>query len=90
MKKTFLTLFLALMAFACLFTACSSDDDAPSPMQPITYSLPAQMKVDAEDCEPASLSQKRSSIPCLVPIKTIWDGWTSANMIWCIYKEIQE
>ena len=52
MKKKLLTLILPLMAFACLFTACSSDDDAPSPMQPITYSLPAQMKVDTEDWEP--------------------------------------
>lgn len=58
MKKTFLTLFLPLMAFACLFTACSSDDDAPSPMQPITYSLPAQMKVDTEDCEPVLIKSE--------------------------------
>lgn len=54
MKKKLLTLVFPLMAFACLFTACSDDDDlgAVQPIMPITYSLPAQMKVDTEDYEP--------------------------------------
>lgn len=54
MKKKLLTLVFPLMAFACLFTACSDDDDLGSgqPIMPITYSLPAQMKVDTEDYEP--------------------------------------
>ena len=54
MEKKLLTLVFPLMAFACLFTACSDDDDLGSgqPIMPITYSLPAQMKVDTEDWEP--------------------------------------
>lgn len=51
MEKRLLTLILPLMAFACLFSSCSEDDDL-SPVQPITYSLPAQIQVDVEDGEP--------------------------------------
>ncbi len=57
MKKKLLTLFLPMMAFACLFSACSDDDDLSS-VQPITYSLPAQMKVDTEDCEPVLIKSE--------------------------------
>ena len=57
MKKQLLTLILPLMAFACLFTACSDDDDI-SPVQPITYSLPAQIQVNTEDCEPVLIKSE--------------------------------
>ena len=51
MKKKLLILILPLMAFACLFTACSSDDDN-DPVGVVQYPVPERMQLDVVDNEP--------------------------------------
>lgn len=50
MKKKLLILILPLMAFACLFTACSDDDD--DSVRIVQYPLPERMQLDVQDNEP--------------------------------------
>ena len=85
MKKKLLTLFLPMMAFACLFSACSDDDDLSS-VQPITYSLPAQMKVDAEDCEPV-LIKSEAEFNALFSAYKDEMGWVDFNQYDLVYMQ---
>ena len=50
MKKKLLTLILPLMAFACLFSACSDDDD--DSVRIVQYALPERMQLDVADVQP--------------------------------------
>ena len=50
MKKKLLILILPLMAFACLFTACSDDDD--DSVRIVQYPVPERMQLDVQDNEP--------------------------------------
>ena len=47
--KRLLTVFLPLLAFAYLFTACSDDDD---PVEVVQYPLPERMELDVADVQP--------------------------------------
>lgn len=51
MKRKLLTLILPLMAFACLFTACSDDDDNDS-VRIVQYPVPERMQLDVQDNKP--------------------------------------
>ena len=88
MKKKFLTLFLPLMAFACLFTACSDDDDLSpvQPIMPITYSLPAQMKVDTEDYVPV-LIKTEAEFDALFSDYKDQMGWVDFNKYDFVYMQ---
>ena len=85
MKKKLLTLILPLMAFACLFTACSDDDDL-SPVQPITYSLPAQIQVDTEDYEPV-LIKTEAEFDALFSEYKDQMGWVDFNKYDLMYMQ---
>lgn len=50
MKKKLLILILPLMAFACLFTACSDDDDDAVTI--VQYPVPERMQLSVADNEP--------------------------------------
>ncbi len=88
MKKKLLILILPLMAFACLFTACSDDDDlgAVQPIMPITYSLPVQMKVDTEDCEPV-LIKSEAEFNALFSAYKDEMGWVDFNQYDLVYMQ---
>lgn len=46
MQKTLRFLVYSMLTMACLFTACSDDDD---PVQAIRYPLPEHMQIDVRD-----------------------------------------
>lgn len=50
MQKTLRFLVYSMLAMACLFTACSDDDD--DSMRIVQYPLPERMQLDVADNEP--------------------------------------
>lgn len=85
MQKTLRFLVYSMLTMACLFTACSDDDDLSS-VQPITYSLPAQMKVDAEDCEPV-LIKSEAEFNALFSAYKDEMGWVDFNQYDLVYMQ---